>query len=151
MKKPNIPATNGQATPVFVRAVQDNLEIITGRRGNKLSLPDLQTLPSSATPTQAECQALNAYVNEWAKSVAALIERLDDTGFVTIDTGKVGVIGTIARTDGNDTLNAVGLVTVTGTLARTEGADNSISSGSVGGPGGELGDDELNGFQLNGE
>lgn len=78
MKKPNIPSTNGQATPGLVRAVKDNLEIITGRRGNGINLPDVQTLTFSAAPTQAEYQALNAYVNEWGKVLVALKARLDD-------------------------------------------------------------------------
>lgn len=77
MRKPNIPETNGQPIPEFVRAVKDNIEIITGRRGNRLDLPDIQTLPFSAAPTQAECQALNAYVNEWGKAIVALMQRLD--------------------------------------------------------------------------
>lgn len=78
MKKPNIPATNGQATPEYVRAVKDSIEIITGRRGNRIDLPDVQTLTFSAAPTQAEYQALNAYVNEWGKSMVALMARLDE-------------------------------------------------------------------------
>lgn len=78
MKKPNIPATNGQATPEYVRAVKDVIEIVTGRRGNKLDLPDLQTLTVSNPPTQAEVQAMNAYVNEWGKVLIALEARLDE-------------------------------------------------------------------------
>lgn len=176
MKKPNIPATNGQATPVFVRSVKDNIEIITGRRGNRLVLPALQNLSSSVPPTQAECQALNAYVNAWAKSVMALISRLDDIDFLAIDrpapavmvsgtiattnagdtsaaSGIVKVTGTIAKTNAGDTSAAAGKVTVTGSIAKTEGADSCAGAGIVGlavGTG-ELGDDELNGFELNGD
>jgi len=78
MKKPNIPETGGRPTSEFVRAVKDNIEVITGRRRNRLDLPDIQTITFSAAPTQAECQALNAYVNEWAKSMVALMDRLDE-------------------------------------------------------------------------
>lgn len=78
MKKPSIPDTGGDATSSFVRAVKDILEIVCGRRKNKLNLPDLQTLTFSSPPTQAECQALNAYVNEWGKAMIALTARLDD-------------------------------------------------------------------------
>jgi hypothetical protein len=78
MKKPNIPDTGGKPTPGFNRAVKDNIEIITGRRGNKIDLPDLQTLTVSNPPTQAEVAALNAYVNEWGKVLIALKARLDE-------------------------------------------------------------------------
>jgi hypothetical protein len=78
MKKPNIPETNGKPIPEFVRAVKDNLEIITGRRRNRLDLPDIQTLTFSAAPTQAELQAFNNYVNEWGKAMVALMARLDE-------------------------------------------------------------------------
>lgn len=176
MKKPNIPATNGQATPGFVRSVKDSLEIVAGRRGNRLALPALQLLAASAPPTQAECQALNAYVNEWAKLLMALISRLDDIDFVTIDrptdavmvsgtiartnandagtaSGKVSVLGSIAKTNANDTAAASGIVKVTGTIAKTNANDSVEAAGQVGimqGTG-ELGDDELNGFELNGD
>ena len=76
MKKSNVPATNG-ATPEFLHAVKDNLDIMTGRRGNKIDLPDIRALAFSSPPTQAECQAFNAYVNEWAKSMVSLVTRFD--------------------------------------------------------------------------
>lgn len=77
MKKQQIPETNGQATPAFVRAVKDNIEVVTGRRRNALSVPTIQTLTFSSSPTQAECEALNSYVNAWAAAFIALMDRLD--------------------------------------------------------------------------
>jgi hypothetical protein len=78
MKKLSVPETSGQSTPEYIRAVKDNLEVMAGRRKNKIDLPDIQTLTFSSPPTQAECQALNAYINEWTKSVRALTARFDD-------------------------------------------------------------------------
>lgn len=78
MKKSQIPETNGQATPDFVRAAKENIEVMTGRRKNKITVPTIQTLSFSSTPTQAECAALNSYVNAWAQALKSLIARLDD-------------------------------------------------------------------------
>lgn len=78
MKKTSVPSTSGAPTPAWVRAVADNLEVMTGRRGNKLDLPDIQTLPFSNPPTQAECQSLNAYVNAWGIAVRAFAARFDE-------------------------------------------------------------------------
>lgn len=83
MKKLNIPETNGQPTPEFVRAVKDNLEVIGGKRKNRITLPTLQAdntsppLTFSNPPTQAECKALRDYVNAWAGIVQSLVARLD--------------------------------------------------------------------------
>jgi len=93
MKKLNVPDTGGQPTPDVVRALKDNIDVMTGRRGNALALPEvrtiaLQTLTFSAPPTQAEVQALNAYVNStvqalneyvnaWAVAVRSLTTRFD--------------------------------------------------------------------------
>jgi hypothetical protein len=93
MKKQNVPDTSGKPTPEFVRAVKDNIDAMTGKRGNSINLPDIQTIATqtltiSNPPTQAEVQALNtyvntlmgsmnAYVNEWAKTVRALATRFD--------------------------------------------------------------------------
>src|SRR5687768_18590548 len=38
--------------------LKTNMEIILGRRGNAIELPELPELTFSATPTQAECQQL---------------------------------------------------------------------------------------------
>ena len=77
MKKKQIPETNGAATPDFVRAVKDNIEVLTGRRKNAINLPETRTLTFSSPPTQAECQALNEYVNAWAEAVRTLVGRSD--------------------------------------------------------------------------
>jgi len=74
MRAPNIPDTNGQATPEFVRAVKDNIEVIAGRRGNAIRVPELRTLTFSASPTKAECEALTAYVNAWAIAVREILD-----------------------------------------------------------------------------
>jgi hypothetical protein len=76
VKKKQVPAVD-TATPEFVGAVRDNIEIITGRRRNKLSVPGIQTLPFSATPLQSECQAFNSYVNAWGNLMSAIAARLD--------------------------------------------------------------------------
>jgi len=77
MKKKQVPAGH-LATPAFVEAVRDNLEVLTGRRKNRITLPTVQDLSFSSPPTQAECQALNDYVNAWAAVIEALVGRLDD-------------------------------------------------------------------------
>lgn len=78
MKKPSVPDTNGEATAELVRAVRENVNVMAGRRNNKISVPSVQTLTFSSPPTQAECQALNAYVNAWAVAFKALVARFDD-------------------------------------------------------------------------
>jgi hypothetical protein len=70
MKKPSIP----DGTPLWLRAM---LEIITGRRKNNIPAPAPRTLTFSATPTQAECEALYAYVNDVRNVLEALLSRLD--------------------------------------------------------------------------
>ncbi|MDN5752405.1 MAG: hypothetical protein L0H15_03860 [Nitrosospira sp.] len=70
IKKPGIPA----GTPEWLRTM---LEIIVGRRGNKIEVPKHQTLIFSATPTQAECEALYAYANTIRDSLEQLINRMD--------------------------------------------------------------------------
>lgn len=77
MKKSSIPATQGRATSEFVESVKENIEILTGRRGNKIILPEIQTLSFSATPTQAEYQALNQYINAWTAVMKALVTRIE--------------------------------------------------------------------------
>jgi hypothetical protein len=69
-KKPGIPSD----TPAWLRTM---LEIITGRRGNRITVPVLQTLTFSASPTQAECEALYAYVNATRAALEEVITRLD--------------------------------------------------------------------------
>jgi hypothetical protein len=58
--------------------VRDHLEVMTGRRRNKIALPTLQQLTFSNPPTQAECAALLAYTNAWAVVIKALVGRFDE-------------------------------------------------------------------------
>ena len=70
IKKPGIPTGTADWLKTF-------LEIIVGRRGNKIAVPAAQDLTFSATPTQAECEALHAYTNEVREAVNKIITRLD--------------------------------------------------------------------------
>lgn len=70
IKKPGIPAD----TAGWLRTM---LEIFTGRRNNKITPATIRELTFSATPTQAECEALYAYVNETRRAVNELIRRFD--------------------------------------------------------------------------
>jgi hypothetical protein len=53
------------------------LEIILGRRGNRITIPAEQALTFSSTPTQAECEALLAYTNQVRSALEQVITRLD--------------------------------------------------------------------------
>ena len=70
VKKPGIPA----GTPEWLKTM---IEILTGRRGNRIEAPKFQTLTFSATPTSAECEALYSYVNNVRVVVEQLISRMD--------------------------------------------------------------------------
>lgn len=70
IKKPGVPT----GTPDWLKTL---LEIILGRRGNKIAVPAEQNLTFSSTPTQAECQALYSYVNQVRDSLDSLVNRLD--------------------------------------------------------------------------
>ncbi len=70
MKKPGIPTD----TPDWLKTM---IEILTGRRCNKIAVPPLQNLTFSATPTKAECEALYSYVNDIRASLDSLVNRLD--------------------------------------------------------------------------
>ncbi|ODT85354.1 MAG: hypothetical protein ABS69_00855 [Nitrosomonadales bacterium SCN 54-20] len=70
IKKPGIPAN----TPEWLRNM---LEILVGRRNNKITVPASQNLTFSTTPTKAECEALYSYVNEVRTSLESLINRFD--------------------------------------------------------------------------
>ena len=59
-------------------SVVELLEIIIGRRDNKIKAPTLTVLTFSNPPTQAEVQALYQYTNRVQGSVASLLERLQD-------------------------------------------------------------------------
>jgi hypothetical protein len=70
IRKPGIPA----GTPAWLKIF---LEVIAGRRGNRIMAPPLRNLTFSATPTKAECEALYSYVNDVRASLDALLNRLD--------------------------------------------------------------------------
>jgi hypothetical protein len=70
IRKPGIPA----GTPAWLKIF---LEIIVGRRGNRIAVPPRQNLIFSATPTKAECEALYSYINDVRGSLDALVNRLD--------------------------------------------------------------------------
>ncbi|HEY6044376.1 MAG TPA: hypothetical protein VIU43_05720 [Nitrosospira sp.] len=70
IRKPGIPA----GTPAWLKIF---LEIIAGRRGNRIAVPPRQNLTFSAIPTKAECEALYSYVNDVRGSLDALVNRLD--------------------------------------------------------------------------
>lgn len=70
IKKPGIPSD----APEWQRTM---FEIFTGRRGNKIDVAKFQALTFSATPTQAECEALYGYLNEVRQSMDQLIKRFD--------------------------------------------------------------------------
>ncbi|MEO9231638.1 MAG: hypothetical protein ABI216_22170 [Devosia sp.] len=70
MKKPGIPTGTADW-------LKTTIEIILGRRGNKIDIPLAQNLTFSATPTQAECQALYSYTNDVRDSLEQIITRLD--------------------------------------------------------------------------
>ncbi|HEU4855013.1 MAG TPA: hypothetical protein VFS89_06955, partial [Nitrosospira sp.] len=70
IKKPGIPA----GTPEWLKTM---VEILTGRRGNRIAVPKFQTLTFSPNPTRVECEALYAYTNEVRSAVETIITRLD--------------------------------------------------------------------------
>lgn len=65
------------ASPDWIAAVTDQLQIITGRRRNSIFVAPQPNLTFSASPTQAECQALFNYVNQVRTALAAVVMRLD--------------------------------------------------------------------------
>ena len=75
MKKPALPDPTNRGFP---EAVRSWLQIMTGRRENRIALPPFQVITISNPPTQAECRALLAYSNSMNTALRALIERLDE-------------------------------------------------------------------------
>lgn len=61
----------------FIDALVDNIEVITARRGNRITVPSKKTLTFSATVTKAEAEALYAYVNNVRAALESLLNRLD--------------------------------------------------------------------------
>lgn len=75
MKKPAL----DDMSPDFGRHVRAWLEIVCGRRGNKLNTLFLKLRASAgANPTQAEFNALAADVVESRKRLNELLARLDE-------------------------------------------------------------------------
>ena len=70
IKKPGIPA----GTPEWLKTM---IELLTGRRGNRIMPPAFRALTFSAVPTRAECEALYAYTNDVRIAVERIITRLD--------------------------------------------------------------------------
>lgn len=69
-KKPGVPG----GTPEWLKTT---LEILTGRRGNRISIPGFQHLSFSDTPTRTECEALYRYTNTVRQAVEEIVSRLD--------------------------------------------------------------------------
>ena len=59
-------------------SVVELLEIIIGRRDNRIKAATLTVLTFSNPPTQAEVQALYQYVNRVRETVESLLDRLQD-------------------------------------------------------------------------
>ena len=70
IKKPGIPA----GTPEWLKTM---IELLIGRRGNRIMPPAFRALTFSAVPTRAECEALYAYTNDVRIAVERIITRLD--------------------------------------------------------------------------
>lgn len=70
LKKPGIPSGTDEW-------LKTTLEILEGRRGNAIDVPQLQTLTFSATVTKTEGEALYAYLNLIRAALEELIRRFD--------------------------------------------------------------------------
>jgi hypothetical protein len=70
VKKPGIPT----GTPEWLKTM---MEILTGRRGNRIEVPKFQQLTFSETPTQSECEALYSYTNTVRAALEQVISRMD--------------------------------------------------------------------------
>lgn len=70
IKKAGIPST----APEWLRT---NWEIILGRRGNAIDVPEIPELTFSATPTQAECQALFDHLKATNVALRQFKDRFD--------------------------------------------------------------------------
>lgn len=69
MKKPTIPDSH-PPTAEHMRALKQNIEIITGRRGGRIDLVGLRTMTISDPPTQGQVDKLRI-------ELLALAERLE--------------------------------------------------------------------------
>lgn len=76
MKKPALADAN---TRGFLESVKLTLQIITGRRNNKITIADITSTDAATDPpTQAEFDALRADVLVTRQALLALIARFDD-------------------------------------------------------------------------
>jgi hypothetical protein len=75
MKKPALPDPSNRGFP---EAIRTWLQIMCGRRENRIEPPAFRPLTFSASPTKAECEALLTYTNDVNRALRALIERLDE-------------------------------------------------------------------------
>ena len=62
----------------FFEALRENINVITGRVNNKITLVNVKKLTAVGAPTKAEYDALAVYVSEVATAVNSLISRLDE-------------------------------------------------------------------------
>lgn len=77
MRTPDIPQGSA-ATPGWVDAVRMTLQILTGRRGNRLgALREVKLEAELSTPTKAEYDAMGQQVVLLQKQMNALTARLD--------------------------------------------------------------------------
>jgi hypothetical protein len=74
VKKKGLPAPG---SPGFDEAVKDNLEVITGRRNNRLMPATILSQPAAGAPTQAEYDALRRDVVAVNEVLTAVLARLD--------------------------------------------------------------------------
>jgi hypothetical protein len=70
IQKPGIPT----GTEAWLKTT---LEILMGRRGNAIDVPEVPDLTFSATPTKAECEALYASVKATRDALNKLTGRFD--------------------------------------------------------------------------
>ena len=70
IQKPDIPS---DAQPWL----KTTLEIMMGRRGNAIDVPEIPEITFSATPTQAECEALYSSVKAMRDALNQLKGRFD--------------------------------------------------------------------------
>lgn len=57
--------------------LKTTLEILTGRRGNKIDVPEIPEITFSSTPTQAQCEQLYASLKATRDALNEFKKRLD--------------------------------------------------------------------------
>lgn len=76
MKKPDIPDTQGVATPPWVNNVRFVLQLLLGRRGTRIEPLREVKLEAAAAPTQAEYDAMGQQLVLTQKKVNELVTLL---------------------------------------------------------------------------